>query len=222
MPVGNDLVAWRHPRCIGKSADKRFLDKVTHASEQNLITASGDPDLSLWMIWSLKEAAYKLSCFLGNRDKFRAKEFKISWRVDPDELGLPKFEWHGKDEKIQQGLNRIQVLRSRVAYKEQGYTGFSWAGHEFIHSLVLPNADLANDVYWGIARHSVMDKDDYSQAVRHFTIRSLNDFQKSHPVLEIIKDANGIPMLKREDAWPEWISLSHDQSLVSFAYLAED
>jgi len=57
--VGNDIIdlnladrhAWKR---------KRYLDKVFTASEQRLIQNSNDPGTLLWILWSMKESAYKL------------------------------------------------------------------------------------------------------------------------------------------------------------------
>lgn len=57
--VGNDIVdlsladsnAWKR---------KRFLDKVLSPSEQLLMLDSEDPCTFFWVLWSMKESAYKL------------------------------------------------------------------------------------------------------------------------------------------------------------------
>lgn len=57
--VGNDVVDRGDPANLGKSRDARFLDKVFHREEQEFIRSSADPDGALWVLWAVKEAAWK-------------------------------------------------------------------------------------------------------------------------------------------------------------------
>ena len=57
--VGNDIVDLD---LADKDAYKRerFLEKVLTASEQLLLSQTKDPGTFLWVLWSMKESAYKL------------------------------------------------------------------------------------------------------------------------------------------------------------------
>lgn len=60
MPgVGNDVVDLKDPENIGKSRDGRFLDRVFAEQERELIARAPSPDMLLWSLWAVKEAAYK-------------------------------------------------------------------------------------------------------------------------------------------------------------------
>lgn len=58
-PVGNDVVDLAAPGNLGKSADGRFLGRVFTAEERDLIAGAARPDILLWTLWAVKEAAYK-------------------------------------------------------------------------------------------------------------------------------------------------------------------
>lgn len=57
--IGNDVVDLE---LAGRQSDwrrKGFFQKVFFPKEQALIATSTDPDLMVWLLWSMKEAAYK-------------------------------------------------------------------------------------------------------------------------------------------------------------------
>lgn len=58
--IGNDIVDLTDPGNIGKSGDKRFLQRVFTPPERECIAAAGDPDTMMWALWSAKETAYKV------------------------------------------------------------------------------------------------------------------------------------------------------------------
>lgn len=79
--VGNDIVdlgladrnAWKR---------KRFLDKVLTPSEQLLMLDSVDPGTFFWVLWSMKESAYKLH-FRKNLDRaLNPARFRCSFQGD--------------------------------------------------------------------------------------------------------------------------------------------
>lgn len=57
--VGNDIVDLK---VAGENAwkRKRFLDKVLLPSEKELLLSSADPSKFFWILWSMKESAYKI------------------------------------------------------------------------------------------------------------------------------------------------------------------
>ena len=57
--VGNDIVDLNSPRAVGRSRDKRFVDRILTASEKESVFRSTTPDAYLWAFWAAKEAAYK-------------------------------------------------------------------------------------------------------------------------------------------------------------------
>ena len=57
--IGNDIIDLKIARAERKSDNLRFMDKVFTNNEKNLILNAQDPDLQLWVLWSMKEAAYK-------------------------------------------------------------------------------------------------------------------------------------------------------------------
>lgn len=58
--VGIDVVDLADPRCRGKAADRRFVERILHASEAAAVASDPDPDRALWRLWAAKEAAFKV------------------------------------------------------------------------------------------------------------------------------------------------------------------
>lgn len=58
--IGNDIVDIDLARKESNWKRKGFLDKVFSPQEQYLILNNQDPELTLWSLWTRKEASYKI------------------------------------------------------------------------------------------------------------------------------------------------------------------
>lgn len=58
--IGNDIVDLHLANKESNWNRRGFLDKIYTKNEQKLILAAENPDLSVWNLWSRKEAAYKI------------------------------------------------------------------------------------------------------------------------------------------------------------------
>lgn len=59
--IGNDLVDLRARDAAGKARDARFVARVFTPGEAARIESSPRPDRTLWLLWSGKEAAFKIA-----------------------------------------------------------------------------------------------------------------------------------------------------------------
>ncbi|MCM8570101.1 4'-phosphopantetheinyl transferase superfamily protein [Gramella jeungdoensis] len=57
--IGNDIIDVRLILSERKSENQRFMAKVFTEEERSMIEKADDPETSLWLFWSIKEAAYK-------------------------------------------------------------------------------------------------------------------------------------------------------------------
>ncbi|CAM4346827.1 4'-phosphopantetheinyl transferase family protein [Gillisia limnaea] len=57
--IGNDIIDLK--LTLGKNTWKRtgFLNKLFSQEEQDFILRSSDPELTVWLLWAMKESAYK-------------------------------------------------------------------------------------------------------------------------------------------------------------------
>ncbi|WP_166923177.1 4'-phosphopantetheinyl transferase family protein [Flavobacterium poyangense] len=58
--IGNDVVNLPQSRIESNWLRKGFIEKIFTPDEQLLITNSADPEIMVWLLWSMKEAAYKI------------------------------------------------------------------------------------------------------------------------------------------------------------------
>ncbi len=163
MPAGNDIVAWQHPRCVGKWQNRRFLEKTCTPKEIQQLETAPNPDLLLWACWAAKEAAYKLSCFLGNRNGFIARRFETFF--------------DGGEIPIQHNLNSLPGVVQGYSLHTASLTGWVHGGTDkyfaainvapgYIHALATTAEAELQQVAWGIQQNNGEEND--NGAVRRF------------------------------------------------------
>jgi phosphopantetheinyl transferase (holo-ACP synthase) len=208
MYIGNDIVAHHHPRCIGKCDDPYFLNKILTPDEVDFLSRSAQKHELLWVYWTIKEAAYKLSCFLGNRNKFHAKQFSVS--LESSFLDEAIFLEHEN-----QALINEHKASATVQFEGVLFYAKTLVTPHFVHSMAAPTAaDFEGFV--SITSHKSIDKNDYSSQVRQFTKQRLRHFGVQYESIK--KDKDGIPFLVYNGGLEKYISLSHDQQFISFVF----
>ena len=86
--VGNDVVDLQAESTSRKTEDLRFMRRVFTARERQRIQNHPDPEISLWMHWAAKEAAYKVISKLHKpRPVFAHAQFEVDLKRD-EEQGL--------------------------------------------------------------------------------------------------------------------------------------
>ena len=211
--VGNDIVAYTHPRCANKWQHKAFIEKILTQQEQQLLQNATYKNETLWAMWTIKEAAYKLSCFTGNRNHFSAIQYEVQ-ELEIDTIANTTL--------IQLPTNNLQLPTNKhyealVQYNGTSYKTYTTLTNNYIHSLVMALHTPYNSIKYGIATHSFITKNDYSLAVRNFAMQQLA-IQNIH-CYAIDKDANGIPYCIVTGNKHQYISLSHDQQFIAFAFV---
>jgi len=58
--IGNDIIDLKFASSSPNWKRDRFIDKVFSAKEQKIISDSLNPFQTIWMLWSMKESAYKI------------------------------------------------------------------------------------------------------------------------------------------------------------------
>lgn len=58
--IGNDIIDLALSRIESNWKRKGFIDKVFTENEQKIISSSENPEITVWSLWSRKEAAYKI------------------------------------------------------------------------------------------------------------------------------------------------------------------
>lgn len=127
--VGNDVVDLRDPRLEGKTADRRFLERILDGTERRTLADASHPDIELWCLWAAKEAAFKVtSKVLGAPPPFEHRAFGARW--------IP-----GREEGRGQTVVRTGTVRYRET--ETGVVVLSHRG-EALHAVA-----YTTGVQWG-------------------------------------------------------------------------
>ncbi|MBV7269046.1 4'-phosphopantetheinyl transferase superfamily protein [Winogradskyella luteola] len=87
--VGNDIVDLKEAQNASSWQRPRFLDKLFTDIEQTYIENSNNPFTTVWRLWSMKEAAYKLF-IQQNPDRFYNPK-KFECRIEKNS-GIVKFQ----------------------------------------------------------------------------------------------------------------------------------
>jgi phosphopantetheinyl transferase (holo-ACP synthase) len=58
--IGNDIIDIVQSRHESNWQRKGFIEKLFSPSEQLIIKQTSDPETMIWLLWSMKEAAYKI------------------------------------------------------------------------------------------------------------------------------------------------------------------
>lgn len=59
--IGNDIIDFEKAKKESNWRRKGYLQKVYSHAEQKMILSHPNPDVVIWVLWSIKEAAYKAS-----------------------------------------------------------------------------------------------------------------------------------------------------------------
>jgi len=58
--IGNDIIDLAQSRIESRWQRKGFIEKIFTEEEQQYIKDSEKPEIMVWLLWSMKEAAYKI------------------------------------------------------------------------------------------------------------------------------------------------------------------
>lgn len=80
--LGNDVIDLRLTKTQSNWKRPNYLSKVFSPDEQHLIHGSDNPDLMVWLMWSMKEAAYKIVNRNTELRFYDPKAFCCSFQLD--------------------------------------------------------------------------------------------------------------------------------------------
>lgn len=148
--IGNDIID-RAASCRESNWQRKgWLQKLFSAYEQELISGAADPELMVWILWSMKESAYKI----WNREQGRSSfaptrlECRISGAVADKQVGG-------------------QVYFAQQVY----YTGSTFNDH-FIHTVAMRENNLAAAAVYigGITERPGLPGYDYGKDTMGFPV----------------------------------------------------
>lgn len=121
--AGNDIVDLDQAKKESNWRRKGYLEKIFTADEQFLISTAEDPEIMVWLLWSMKEAVYKL----------HTRGTKIR-TFAPTSISCNNLIVHEK------------VATGSVAYQQQVYFTCSSITEQYIHTIAAQDKVLLKQV----------------------------------------------------------------------------
>jgi hypothetical protein len=213
LSTGNDIVSLNAIN-VTRTKQPNFYSKILTPTEtalhQQPCFATIPFEVFVWLLWSIKESAFK---FLQRADadilftpvKFEVRDVQIPFRFN-----LQNFDGSQLTGIDFDGLNAIKSI---VEFGDHVLYSNSLFYQEFVASVVNSTEDFSQ-THWGIKR---IDNDEIaiqSAEVRTFLIDNLADKN-----VIVSKNIQGVPVLlkdKQELSIP--ISLSHHEYYVAYSF----
>ncbi len=216
ISAGNDIIALRSvsKQHVNK---ERFYSKILCKAEQEFYHQQAFNKISfdnfIWLLWSIKEAAYK---FLKRHNAnliFSPPKFTVRSIHFPASAGM-KF--------INDHLENIDVgeedfYTGRVAFEGAILYYRSVVHNEFI-STVVNNTEDFSKIYWGVKTTNDSSSSDQSKEVRSFLLKKLNYFFPDD-LIQIEKHPIGYPiLLSKKEVISIPVSFSHHCNLIAYCF----
>lgn len=94
--LGNDIIDLQAARSESNWRRKGYFQKVFSPLEQDWIKTSPNPDLLVWILWSIKEAVYKAHFRLTQLWEFAPAKVKVTKFTLQEERAVGEVEYHDK------------------------------------------------------------------------------------------------------------------------------
>lgn len=217
--IGNDVIDLKLAREKHKWQRPRFLEKLFTEAEREFILDAVDPELRVWLLWSMKESAYKIVARMEGRRFYAPKQFECEVKnkflrkgyVPPTSLSV--HDSQNTDREVG------DTLGGRITYGKSTFTTQSIITSNFIHTIAYSSQ---NSTAQFTQKHFQTPRTNHRHQ-SHFTHQELLKCYAEqtgiHPKnLSIQKDQLNIPRLfQHKKALSTHISLSHHGNYGAFA-----
>jgi phosphopantetheinyl transferase (holo-ACP synthase) len=112
--IGNDVIDIIQSRHESNWQRKGFLQKIFTPNEQLMISKAPDPEITVWLFWSMKEAAYKIYNRQTKRREFIPKKLVCSIVSQDDNSIIGKVNcdqnvYHTQTILLQESIHTLAV-----------------------------------------------------------------------------------------------------------------
>jgi len=188
--IGNDIVDLQHTLKVSDWQRPRFLDKVFTKAEQTIIFSSKNTTQTVWLLWSMKEAAYKLYVQEFGRRFFNPKTFQCELQ---------------------------SLTRGKVVTKQSNYITISEYNTEYIHTIATKHSK--DSATFSIFNTNKPTYKFQSRFIKQKLLNHLSKGAENN-TLNIIKDKLGVPQVfNGKEKLPISFSLSHCGKYTAFSIL---
>ena len=214
ISIGNDIVDLQTIN-IERTKQAQFYNKILHQSEIALYNkvAMLPFECFVWLMWSIKEAAYKF--FQRNNPALVFSPKKITAGA----LHLPaNFRLQPLAHQVtESGIGIIsQAIKSVTSFNGTEVLGTSLVYNQLVHSIVYTSEK--SNVYHGIKQTKANEEGQQSVLVRQFAVKKAQDLLHI-PGLKVINNPTGCPALvtDKNEAVNALVSLSHHGGYIAYA-----
>ncbi|HVW96864.1 MAG TPA: 4'-phosphopantetheinyl transferase superfamily protein [Mucilaginibacter sp.] len=217
ISTGNDIVALQAIN-ITRTHQPNFYSKILSEPEKKIYADLEYDDFPfenfVWLLWSIKEAAYKhlqriIPDLLFTPVRFEVKQLIIPAFSSPPAFGIGQTEGEACT-----GGHQVKGIVSFGAYT---LYSCSFISKELINTIA-DTEPLFDKVFWGVKYISHTDAENQSAEVRTFIMQRLNKVFNSS-CLEIIKNHQGCPILLDNKLTSEVpVSLSHHGNFIGYSF----
>ncbi len=192
--IGNDIVDLGFAKEESNWKQSRFLDKIFTQKEQKYIRDSQKPESMVWLLWSMKESAYKLYVQINGKRFFAPKSLvctllDLNEKESFGEVVCDDFQCVTQSEIAEQFIYTISKIDVDSEYLSQIFT-------------------IENSKY--NSQHKVV----YEKAIAQFAAFSEDTIQN----ISIQKDDEGIPFFySKKQKQKAAVSMTHHGNYGAFA-----
>ncbi len=192
--IGNDIVDLVQAKLESNWRRKGFLDKLFTVHEQQLIHAASNPDQMVWLLWSMKESAYKLSVQSRGLRIFAPKKIACFVNELTETSVEGSVSYNGEYYKTQSIITSQYIASVALA---------SNAIPDYIH-LVMPFEDTVYQTHQRVIRAKIIQ-----QCATLFSI--------PEQAIYIHKNSAGTPLLTVNNSLEIPLTISHHGHYGAFA-----
>ncbi|QXP60541.1 4'-phosphopantetheinyl transferase superfamily protein [Olleya sp. HaHaR_3_96] len=165
--IGNDIVDLKQAAKDSNWKRPRFLDKIFTPREQQLIWSAKNQDQMVWLLWSMKEAAYKVNVQQFGKRFFNPKRLECTL---------------------------LSNFKGEVIIEDNRYFIESTITDDFIYSIALLDRGKSYTSEW--FRDENFDYKTQSTSLKDTFLKSISDAGGLDiEMLKIEKSQSGVPLL---------------------------
>ncbi|MBI2269140.1 MAG: 4'-phosphopantetheinyl transferase superfamily protein [Bacteroidetes bacterium] len=210
--LGNDIVDMEDGRNLNRSGQKRFLDKLFTPSEQQLISASDMPDHMIWVLWSIKESAYKVV----NRSTGIRSYVPLSYKV---QLSSALLKSKMINRENSSGVKFLDSSISALGFKLFAKTLVT---RNFIYSHASSEFSYLKHVKWNIEKTTATKPEQQSHTIRESAKKHIAQTQRIEMSEISISNDEGRPpcvQINHKSINKIDLSFTHDGPYLAYSYI---
>jgi phosphopantetheinyl transferase (holo-ACP synthase) len=217
ISTGNDIVSLNAIN-ITRTKQEKFYSKTLSPTEKELYNQAEFTAIPfenfVWLLWSIKESAYKYLKRNNPNLVFTPVKFIVSQLLIPSWYTLANFEGMQIEGE---GFGNIPALKSVVTFGDDTLYSASLMYRDLIVSVVNWDENFEN-IYWGVKLIEENDATNQSIEVRKFLIDRLQHILRLDGLV-MGKTSGGIPIvLNDNEELAVAVSLSHHERFVGYSF----